>query len=146
MEGIIIMNRITQNIINYILLTLFSFLMADDKSKNGDNIFSLNSNISNKELRLEINNLQTEFNVERKRIMEFYDKEIDTLITKRESDMQLIKADFSERREILFNKYAKQGSKSSPNQELRPKLNSADQPEKLIKKKTIKDKKKIRKP
>ena len=52
------------------ILFLFSFSSAEVKGKKGDNFLRVNPNITNEELRLEMEKLRNEFEGERQKIQD----------------------------------------------------------------------------
>ena len=120
-----------------ILLSGFMFLVslasAEDKSINKDNFMRINPNITNENLRAELENLVMDFDAERQRVHDSYAKQIEVLKEERHVEIKSVKDKFSEKRNALFEKYSEDRKKTKP----------AISPDK---KKKVKDKKSLRKP
>ena len=120
-----------------ILLSGFMFLVslanAEGKSIYKDNFLRINPNITNEDLRAELENLVMDFDVERQRVHDSYAKQIEVLKEERRLEIKSVKDEFSEKRNALFAKYGEDRKKNKP----------AISPDK---KKKVKDKKSLRKP
>ena len=95
-------------------LLLASLIIAEDKSIGKDNFLRINSNITNEALRAELENLGIEFDVERQRIRNSFDKKIETLKDERRIEIKSMKNEFGEKREALFTKYGESRKKTKP--------------------------------
>jgi len=95
-------------------LLLASLIIAEDKSIGKDKFMRINPNITNKALRAELENLAIEFDVERQRIRNSFDKKIETLKDERRIEIKSIKNEFGEKREALFTKYGEDRKKTKP--------------------------------
>ena len=106
-------------------LFLASLMIAEDKSIGKDNFLRINSNISNEALRAELENLIIEFDVEKQRIRNSFDKKIETLKDERRIEIKSMKKEFGEKRKALFTKYGEDRKKTktaiNPNMEKREK-------------------------
>ena len=119
-----------------ILLSGFMFLVSpaitEGKSINKDNIMHINPNITNEDLRAELDNLVMDFDAERQRVHDSYAKQIEVLKEKRRLEIKSVKDEFNKKRNALFVKYGEDRKKTKP----------AISPEK---KKKVKGKKSLRK-
>ena len=92
-----------------ILLSGFMFLVAlasaEGKSINKDNFLRINPNITNEDLRAELENLVMDFDVERQRVHDSYAKQIEVLKEERRLEIKSVKDEFSEKRKALLAKY-----------------------------------------
>jgi len=95
-------------------LFLASLIIAEDKSIGKDNFLRINPNITNEALRAELGNLVIEFDVEKQRIRNSFDKKIETLKDERRIEIKSIKNEFGERRGALFTKYGENKKKGKP--------------------------------
>ena len=95
-------------------LLLASLIIAEDKSIGKDKFIRINPNITNEALRAELENLVIEFDVERQRIRNSFDKKIETLKDERRIEIKSIKNEFGEKREALFTKYGEDRKKTKP--------------------------------
>ena len=95
-------------------LFLASLMIAEDKSIGKDNFLRINSNISNEALRAELENLIIEFDVEKQRIRNSFDKKIETLKDERRIEIKSMKKEFGEKRKALFTKYGEDRKKTKP--------------------------------
>ena len=95
-------------------LFLASLIIAEDKSIGKNNFLRINSNITNEALRAELENLVIEFDVERQRIRNSFDKKIETLKDERRIEIKSMKNEFGEKREALFIKYGESRKKTKP--------------------------------
>ena len=120
-----------------ILLSGFMFLVslasAEGKSIYKDNFLRINPNITNEDLRAELENLVMDFDAERQRVHDSYAKQIEVLKEERRLEIKSVKDEFSEKRNALFTKYAEDRKTTKP-------AISTD------KKKKVKDKKSLGKP
>ena len=95
-------------------LLLASLIIAEDKSIGKDKFMRINPNITNEALRVELENLVIEFDVEKQRIRNSFDKKIETLKDERRIEIKSIKNEFGEKREALFTKYGESRKKTKP--------------------------------
>ena len=125
------LTKLTILLIGFMLLV--SLASSEGKSKNKDNFMRINPNITNEALRSELENLVIEFDVEKQRIRNSFDKKIETLKDERRIEIKSMKNEFGEKRNALFVKYGEDRKKTKP----------AISPDK---KKKVKDKKSLGKP
>jgi len=101
-----------------ILLSGFMFLVslasAEGKSIYKDNFLRINPNITNEDLRAELENLVMDFDVERQRVHDSYAKQIEVLKEERRLEIKSVKDEFSEKRNALFAKYGEDRKKTKP--------------------------------
>ena len=101
-----------------ILLSGFIFLVslanAEGKSIYKDNFLRINPNITNEDLRAELENLVMDFDVERQRVHDSYVKQIEVLKEERRLEIKSVKDEFSEKRNALFAKYGEDRKKTKP--------------------------------
>lgn len=95
-------------------LLLASLIIAEDKSIGKDKFMRINPNITNEALRAELENLVIEFDVEKQRIRNSFDKKIETLKDERRIEIKSMKNEFGEKREALFTKYGEDRKKTKP--------------------------------
>ena len=95
-------------------LILASLIIAEDKSIGKDKFLRINPNITNEALRAELENLVIEFDVEKQRIRNSFDKKIETLKDERQIEIKSIKNKFGEKRKALFTKYGEDRKKTKP--------------------------------
>ena len=95
-------------------LLLASLIIAEDKSIGKDKFMRINPNITNEALRAELENLGKEFDIERQRVRDSYDKKIETLKDERRIEIKSIKNEFGEKREALFTKYGENRKRTKP--------------------------------
>ena len=95
-------------------LLLASLIIAEDKSIGKDKFMRINPNITNEALRVELENLAIEFDVEKQRIRNSFDKKIETLKDERRIEIKSIRNEFGEKREALFIKYGESNKKTKP--------------------------------
>ena len=95
-------------------LFLASLMIAEDKSIGNNNFLRINPNISNEALRAELENLIIEFDVEKQRIRNSFDKKIETLKDERRIEIKSMKKEFGEKRKALFTKYGEDRKKTKP--------------------------------
>ena len=84
------------------IFLMSTVLSARMEEKRGDNFLRINDNIQNEELRTEMETLREEFNLERTRVREYYHEQMEALKSARRGEMKTIKADFSDRKEVLM--------------------------------------------
>ena len=107
--------KLTQLIILFSsFLLLASLIIAEDKSIGKDKFMRINPNITNEALRAELENLVIEFDVEKQRIRNSFDKKIETLKDERRIEIKSMKNEFGEKREALFTKYGESRKKTKP--------------------------------
>ena len=95
-------------------LLLASLIIAEDKSIGKDNFLRINPNITNEALRAELENLVIEFDVEKQRIRNSFNKKIETLKDERRIEIKSMKKEFGEKRKALFTKYGEDRKKTKP--------------------------------
>ena len=95
-------------------LLLASLLIAEDKSIGKDKFMRINPNITNEDLRAELESLGREFDIERQRIRDLYEEKIQTLKDERRTEIKSMKNEFGERREAIFTKYGEDRKKTKP--------------------------------
>ena len=95
-------------------LLLVSLIIAEDKSIGKDKFMRINPNITNEALRAELENLVIEFDVEKQRIRNSFDKKIETLKDERRIEIKSMKKEFGEKRKALFTKYGEDRKKTKP--------------------------------
>ena len=95
-------------------LLMASLIIAEDKSIGKDKFMRINPNITNEALRAELENLVIEFDVEKQRIRNSFDKKIETLKDERRIEIKSMKNEFGEKREALFIKYGESRKKTKP--------------------------------
>ncbi len=107
--------KLTQLIILFSsFLLLASLIIAEDKSIGKDKFMRINPNITNEALRAELENLVIEFDVEKQRIRNSFDKKIETLKDERRIEIKSMKKEFGEKRKALFTKYGEDRKKTKP--------------------------------
>ena len=94
----------------FIISTVFTMnlLLAEKKGKvkkDNDNFLRAKPYIQNEELRAELENLRTQFNIEEKNIRDSYKEKMEALKISRKNEMKSLKNDFASRRDLLFKKY-----------------------------------------
>ena len=101
-----------------ILLSGFMFLIslasAEGKPIKKDHFMQINPNITNEDLRAELENLVMDFDVERQRVHDSYAKQIEVLKEERRLEIKSVKDEFSEKRNALFAKYGEDQKKTKP--------------------------------
>ena len=123
----------------FFMLTIL--IAGEDENKETDS-FRLNKNIKNEDLRVELAKLRTEFDSKKNQIVDSYKKKMEALKASRKNEVQTLKNDFSERRELLFKKY-------HPKKREKPKManpdvkQKGDDPKRM---KKPKDKERVRRP
>ena len=95
-------------------LLLASLIIAEDKSIGKDKFMRINPSITNEALRAELENLVIEFDVEKQRIRNSFDKKIETLKDERRIEIKSMKNEFGEKRKALFTKYGEDRKKTKP--------------------------------
>ena len=95
-------------------LLLASLIIAEDKSIGKDKFMRINPNITNEALLAELENLVIEFDVEKQRIRNSFDKKIETLKDERRIEIKSMKNEFGEKRKALFTKYGESRKKTKP--------------------------------
>tara|TARA_B100001250_G_C19437798_1_gene630344 strand:- start:100 stop:480 length:381 start_codon:yes stop_codon:yes gene_type:complete len=114
------------------ILILVTLIFAENTGKSGKKKFlNINPNITNQNLRMELENLSDDFKNKRQRIYDKYQIEIDALKEKRRLQIQSIKSEFGEKRDGLYIKYGEKEKQSK----------SAKKPNKLKREKGKKIKK-----
>ena len=108
------MKLTTLTILCSCFLLLASLVNGENKSIDKDKFMRINPNITNEALRAELENLGKEFDVERQRVRNFYDKKIELLKDERRIEIKSIKKAFGEKREALFIKYGEGRKKTKP--------------------------------
>ena len=91
-----------------------SLVNGENKSNDKDKFMRINPNITNEALRAELESLGKEFDIERQRVRDSYDKKIETLKDERLMEIKSIKNEFGEKREALFIKYGENRKKTKP--------------------------------
>ena len=86
-------------------LLLVSLASAEGKPIKKDHFMQINPNITNENLRAELENLVIDFDVERQRVHDSYAKQIEVLKEERRLEIKSVKDEFSEKRSTLFAKY-----------------------------------------
>ena len=86
-------------------LLLFSLSSAGEKEVKKDHFLSINPNIKNEKLRVELEILMTDFDAERQKIKDYYTEEIEKLKNERILEVKAIKKEFGEKQEALIIKY-----------------------------------------
>ena len=104
------------------ILFLFSFSSAEVKDKKGDNFLRVNPNITNEELRLEMEKLRNEFEGERQKIQDIYQNRMQALKAERKAEIKALKQMFGDRRETLMNNYGgeRRGSYDKKDKAVKP--------------------------
>ena len=95
-------------------LLFASLIIAEDKSIGKDKFLRINPNITNEALRAELENLVIEFDVEKQRIRNSFNKKIETLKDERRIEIKSMKKEFGEKRKALFTKYGEDRKKTKP--------------------------------
>ena len=95
-------------------LLLASIVNGENKSIDKDKFMRINPNITNEALRAELENLGKEFEVEKQRVRNSYDKKIEALKDERRIEIKSIKNEFGEKREALFIKHGESRKKTKP--------------------------------
>ena len=108
------MKLTTLTILCSCFLLLTSLVNGENKSIDKDKFMRINPNITNEALRVELENLAKEFDLEKQRVKNFYDKKIETLKDEQRIEIKSIKNGFGEKREALFTKYGENRKKTKP--------------------------------
>ena len=108
------MKLITLTILCSCFLLQASLVNGENKSIAKDKFMRINPNITNEALRAELENLVIEFDVEKQRIRNSFDKKIETLKDERRIEIKSMKNEFGEKREALFIKYGESRKKTKP--------------------------------
>ena len=128
----------------FIMLTVLT--AGEDKKKEAD-LFRLNENIQNEDLRVELAKLRKEFDIERNQILDGYKEKIEVLKTSRKNDVQKLKNDFADRRESLLKEYPQKKREkpkmANPNIKQKDDGSDNDDPKRM---KKPKNKKRVRRP
>ena len=95
-------------------LLLASLVNGENKSIDKDKFMRINPNITNEALRAELESLAKEFDVEKQRVRNSYDKKIRTLKDERRIEIKSMKNEFGEKREALFIKYGESRKRTKP--------------------------------
>ena len=95
-------------------MLLVSLASSEGKSINKDNFMRINPNITNEDLRAELENLVMDFDAERQRVHDSYAKQFEVLKEERRLEIKSIKNEFGEKREALFAKYGEDRKKTKP--------------------------------
>ncbi len=97
------------NYTNYVFILIILSLSFADKEKIEKNHFlDLNSNIHNKEIKLDIDKLKKQFNIENKKIQDYYSFEIDRLKKERRKEVKALKKDYINKKDKLLLKWGHQ--------------------------------------
>ena len=107
------MKLTTLTILCFCFLLLTSLANGKNKSIDEDKFMRINPNITNEALRAELENLAMEFDVEKQRVRNSYDKKIETLKDERRIEIKSLKNEFGEKREALFTKYGESRKKQN---------------------------------
>ena len=108
------MKLTTLTILCSCFLLLASLANGENKSVDKDKFMRINPNITNEDLRAELESLGREFDIERQRIRDLYEEKIQTLKDERRIEIKSIKNEFGEKREALFIKYGEGRKKTKP--------------------------------
>ena len=95
-------------------LVLISLTSAEGKPIKKDHFMQINPNITNKDLRAELEGLVMNFDAERQRVHDSYAKQIEVLKEERRLEIKSVKDEFSEKRNVLFAKYGEDQKKTKP--------------------------------
>ena len=95
-------------------LVLISLTNAEGKPIKKDHFMQINPNITNEDLRAELENLVMDFDAERQRVHDSYAKQIEVLKEERRLEIKSVKDEFSEKRNALFAKYGEDRKKTKP--------------------------------
>ena len=113
-------------------LLLGSLIIAEDKLIEKDKFLRINPNITNEVLRTELENWVIEFDVEKQRIRNSFDKKIEVLKEERRLEMKSMKNEFGEKREALFIKYGESRKKIKP--AIKPNMEKREKDKKSLRK------------
>ena len=108
------MKLTTLTILCSCFLLLASLVNGENKSIDKDKFMRINPNITNEDLRAELESLGREFDTERQRIRDLYEEKIQTLKDERRTEIKSMKNEFGERREAIFTKYGENRKKTKP--------------------------------
>ena len=108
------MKLTTLTILCSCFLLLASLVNGENKSVDKDKFMRINPNITNEDLRAELESLGREFDTERQRIRDLYEEKIQTLKDERRTEIKSVKNEFGERREAIFTKYGENRKKTKP--------------------------------
>ena len=108
------MKLTTSTILCSCFLLFASLVNGENKSNDKDKFMRINPNIANESLRAELENLGKEFDIEKQRVRDFYDKKIQILTDERRTEIKSIKNEFGERRGALFTQYGDNKKKTKP--------------------------------
>ena len=108
------MKLTTLTILCSCFLLLASFVNGENKSIDENKFMRININITNEALRAELENLVIEFDVEKQRIRNSFNKKIETLKDERRIEIKSMKKEFGEKRKALFTKYGEDRKKTKP--------------------------------
>ncbi len=108
------MKLTTLTILCSCFLLLASLVNGENKSVDKDKFMRINPNITNEDLRAELESLGREFDIERQRIRDLYEEKIQTLKDERRTEIKSMKNEFGERREAIFTKYGENRKKTKP--------------------------------
>ena len=126
------MKLTTLTILCCCFLLLTSLANGKNKSIDEDKFMRINPNITNEALRAELENLVIEFDLEKQRIRNSFDKKIETLKDERRIEIKSMKNEFGEKRKALFTKYGEDRKKTkpaiNPNMEKREKRGKGKKP------------------
>ena len=98
------MKLTTLTILCSCFLLLASLVNGENKSVDKDKFMRINPNITNEDLRAELESLGREFDTERQRIRDLYEEKIQTLKDERRTEIKSMKNEFGERREAIFTR------------------------------------------
>jgi len=108
------MKLTTLTILCSCFLLLTSLVNGENKSVDNNKFIHINPNITNEDLRAELESLGKEFDIKRQRIRDLYEEKIQTLKDERRTEIKSMKNEFGERREALFKKYGENKKKTTP--------------------------------
>ena len=97
------------NYTKYIFISIIlSFSFADKEKMEKNHFLDLNSNIHNKEIKHDINELKKQFNIENQQIQDYYSFEIEKLKKERRKKVKALKADYINKKDNLLLKWGHQ--------------------------------------
>ena len=108
------MKLTTLTILCSCFLLLASLVNGENKSVDKDKFMRINPNITNEDLRAELESLGKEFDIKRQRIRDLYEEKIQTLKDERRTEIKSMKNEFGERREAIFTKYGENRKRAKP--------------------------------
>ena len=126
------MKLTTLTILCSCFLLLASLVNGENKSIHKDKFMRINPNITNEAIRVELENLAIEFDVEKQRIRNSFDKKIETLKDERRIEIKYMKKEFGEKREALFIKYGESRKKTKPT--IKPNMEKREKGKKPLRK------------